>query len=219
MEAWPRASSFGARRGSGSKVPHMKQAEFKDVEDAGGWGSGLLWPAARFVVIFALLAAVAHWAFGAAEVAQPQAIDVAQSVPPRSAALRESPEADEDGGRELAVRAERSGHFLVDAVVNGADVRFVVDTGASTLVLSRDDAARAGIDSHALVFSERFATANGVALGAPVTLREFRVGSFSLHDVRATVMAGPMPVSLLGMSVLSRFAGHEVQGDKLILRW
>ena len=104
-------------------------------------------------------------------------------------------------------------------MINGEDMDLLVDTGASSLVLSGADAARLGIDTHRLAFTEQYQTANGIVLGAPVTLREFRVNSFSLHDVRATVMASPMPVSLLGMSVLSRFAEHEMRGDKLILRW
>jgi aspartyl protease family protein len=87
------------------------------------------------------------------------------------------------------------------------------------LTLSRNDAQKLGLNPQALTYSEQFQTANGVAYGAPVRLREFRLGSFSLHDVQATVMQQSMPISLLGVSVLSRFAGHDVEGDKMTLRW
>ena len=70
-----------------------------------------------------------------------------------------------------------------------------------------------------LTYSQRYHTANGIAIGAPVTLREFRIGTFALRDVPATVMARPIPVSLMGMSVLSQFAGHTVEGNKLVLSW
>lgn len=193
----------------------MGRADFEGGEERGGWGSGLLWPVARFVAILVLAAAALHWALSADGMPEPQAKIADQAVPARA----ELAAADRADGGELTVRADGSGHFLVESVINGEDMRLLVDTGASTLVLSSADAARLGIDIHNLTFTERYQTANGVALGAPVTLREFRIGSFSLHDVRATVMASPMPISLLGMSVLSRFAEHEMRGDKLVLRW
>lgn len=193
----------------------MGQAGFEGNDESGRWGSGLLWPAVRAVLVLALAVAVLHWglARGTSEAPPAPALDVAVTAtggPSQSGAS--------DGG-ELTVRADRNGHFLVTAVINGENMPLLVDTGASNLVLSGADAAKLGIDLHNLTYSERYETANGIALGAPVTLREFRVGSFSLHDVRATVMASSMPVSLLGMSVLSRFSEHEMRGDKLILRW
>jgi len=197
----------------------MSHADFEHYEESGAWGTGLLWPVARLVVIAALLAWAAHWVLNGSGggALQPEAVGVASVSDPGP--MPAPAAVDQDGGREIAVRADRSGHFFVDAVVNGADLRFLVDTGASALVISRADAEKLGIDLQNLVFSERYNTANGIALGAPVMVREFRIGSFSLHDVRATVMSHPMPVSLLGMSVLSRFSGHEVEGNKLVLRW
>jgi len=193
----------------------MGHADFEGGEERGGWGSGLLWPAARFVAILALAAAAVHWILGAGATAPHQAQIADQTLSPPA----EPAETDDSGSGEVTVRADRNGHFMVKAVIDGEDMDLLVDTGASSLVLSSADAARLGIDTHRLSYTERYQTANGIALGAPVTLREFRVNSFSLHDVRATVMVSPMPVSLLGMSVLSRFAEHEMRGDKLILRW
>ena len=191
--------------------------EIEHGEDLGTWGSGLLWPAAKLVAAVAAAALVAHWVLGIGGAAsQIDDVDAMRAASPDAEAA--SPQIASVSG-EYSVRSDRDGHFIIDADVNGESVAFLVDTGASTLVLSRDDAARLGLNTHALSYSERYQTANGVALGAPVTLREFRVGSFSLYDVKATVLAGPMPYSLLGMSVLSRFSGHEVEGDKLVLRW
>jgi clan AA aspartic protease (TIGR02281 family) len=200
-------------------VLQMDQTEFKGAEESGGWGSGLLWPALRLVGAAALVAAAAHWVFGANDTFSPRSEGTAEAIHAQPVPDPESLEPAESGNREITVRADRSGHFAVDAVVDGAKLQFLVDTGASNLVLSRDDAAKAGVNMENLSFSERYQTANGIALGAPVTLREFRIGSFTLHDVRATVIASPMPFSLLGMSVLSRFSSHEVSGNKLTLRW
>lgn len=180
----------------------------------GHWGSGLLWPVLRIAAMVLCAAAVIHWVVGSlASRAAPGTMAVSELPGDASAYVIE------DGGREITVRANRSGQFLLDVVVNGENVRFLVDTGAGPLVLSPDDARRIGLNTTMLTYSERYQTANGVATGAPVKLREFRVGAFTMYDVPATVMARPIPVSLLGMSVLSRFSGHEVEGNKLVLHW
>jgi clan AA aspartic protease (TIGR02281 family) len=195
----------------------MKSSDFDQHEDAGSWGTGLLLPVAKLVAVGIVIALVAHWVLGFGN-AMPSVDNVAP--PPSAQSDSDSPsDVAASASGEFAVHADRHGQFVVDAVLNGESVPLIVDTGASTLVLSRDDAARLGLNTQTLTYSEQYETANGVAIGAPVTLREFRVGSFSLHDVRATVLATPMPYSLLGMSVLSRFAGHEVEGNKLVLRW
>lgn len=180
----------------------------------GQWGSGLLWPVVRIAVMVLCAAAVIHWMVGALS---------SGAASPRTMAVSNLPEDtsayEAGGGREIVLHANRAGQFLLDAVVNGEKVRFLVDTGAGPMVLSPADARRVGFNTNSLAFSERYQTANGVAIGAPVTLREFRVGSFSIYDAPATVMARPIPVSLLGMSVLSRFTGHEVEGNRLVLRY
>ena len=193
----------------------MERAELTGGEDSGGWGSGLLWPALRLVAAAGLIAAAVHWVFAPGESISPRSDATAEAIQSHPLPEPEVPSVAANGDREITVRADRGGHFMLDAFVDGAKLQFLVDTGASNLVLSRDDAAKAGVNMDNLAYSERYQTANGVALGAPVTLREFRIGAFELHDVRATVIASPMPFSLLGMSVLS----HEVSGSKLTLRW
>ena len=188
-----------------------KGAEFTE----GHWGSGLLWPVLRIAAMVLIAAAVVHWVIGTLSTGAPPARTMAVSE------LRDGQPAyaAEDAGGEIVLHANRSGQFLLNATVNGENIRFLVDTGADQLTLSPDDARRIGLNIATLTFSERYQTANGVAVGAPVKLREFRVGAFTLYDLRATVLGRPMPVSLLGMSVLSRFAGHEMEGNKLVLRW
>lgn len=120
---------------------------------------------------------------------------------------------------ELVLTAGAHGHFTVEAMVNGTPITFLVDTGASAIYLTPDDAARLGWTAPRLTYSERYATASGVVRAAPVTLRSLRIGEVEFYDVAASVGEQPSAISLLGMSFLKRFASYEVRGDRLILSW
>jgi aspartyl protease family protein len=126
---------------------------------------------------------------------------------------------DSASASELLIRANGAGHFLIDADVERAKIRFLVDTGATMVVLSPEDARRAGLSEDRLNFSREVSTANGNVRVAPVTLRKFKVGQIVLRDVEAVVNSAPMRVSLLGMSFLRRLDGWQVKGDKLYLAW
>lgn len=120
-----------------------------------------------------------------------------------------------DGRIELPRAAD--GHYYLMAEVNGVPVRFVVDTGASQIVLSQEDAARAGIDTAGLAYLGRAFTANGEVRTAPVRLESIAVGPVRHEGVRAVVNAGEMEGSLLGMDYLQRFSSIEISGGKLVL--
>jgi aspartyl protease family protein len=121
------------------------------------------------------------------------------------------------GPNAIVFRAGNDGHFHVDAVIDGKTVEMLVDTGATTVSLSRRDAARIGIDLTRLVYNRRVMTANGPAMTAPVTLREVRIGPITVTDVHAAVSEERAEGSLLGMSFLGRLHGYRVEGDKLTL--
>ncbi|MBI2978338.1 MAG: TIGR02281 family clan AA aspartic protease [Rhodospirillales bacterium] len=118
----------------------------------------------------------------------------------------------------VSFRADASGHFVVEATVDGVNIRFLVDTGASDVVLSPADAERLGFDLKKLSYTRRFETANGIVVGAPVRLGSVAVGPIGIADVRATVNGAPMQNSLLGMSFLGRLSGYQVSRDTLVLR-
>lgn len=120
---------------------------------------------------------------------------------------------------ESIYRRAGDGHFYVDADVNGTRIRFLVDTGATYVALSPDDARSAGLRVFESDYTGRTSTANGVTRVAPVTLRQVELDQLQLFDVRAVVLEKPMPVSLLGMSFLSRLQGYETRNDELVLRW
>ena len=118
----------------------------------------------------------------------------------------------------LVYPANEQGHIILEAAVNGASVRLLVDTGASLVTLTPADARAAGIARGELVFNHRVSTANGSAHMAPVTLREIRIGQLSLYDVPAAVSEN-LNISLLGMSFLSRLQSYEMREGKLTISW
>ncbi len=118
----------------------------------------------------------------------------------------------------VLLRRGADGHFHAELAVNGRDIRFLVDTGATAMVLSKQDAARAGLDLGALNFTIPSSTANGVVYGAPVRLDEVRLGPFVDRGVPAMVNGGDMRSSLLGMRYLDRFARISVEGERMLLQ-
>lgn len=111
----------------------------------------------------------------------------------------------------------RDGHYYLTAEVNGVPVTFVIDTGATNIVLSKNDAAAIGLDPETLDYLGRATTANGEVRTAPVRLDELAVGPIVDHGLRAFVNEGALDRSLLGMDYLQRFSSLEITGGKMIL--
>jgi aspartyl protease family protein len=121
--------------------------------------------------------------------------------------------------RTVEVARANTGDFPVAAAVNGARVPMVLDTGASTVVLTREDAKAAGLPLEVLAYTVNIDTANGRTRAAPVTLDRVAVGGLVERSVPALVaQPGQLKTSLLGMSFLNRLQSWEVRGDKLMLR-
>ncbi len=124
-----------------------------------------------------------------------------------------------EGGDEVVIYRGRGGHFQAQVSVDGKTVPMLVDTGASAVVLSYDDAARLGLDPQNLDYTVRVQTANGEALAAPVRLDAVAIGPIERRDIRALVAAdGRLDESLLGMSFLSTLGSLQMQTDQLKLR-
>ncbi|MGB8622973.1 MAG: TIGR02281 family clan AA aspartic protease [Paracoccaceae bacterium] len=135
--------------------------------------------------------------------------DIRSTVMPRQAVFA-------DQGK-IEVPRGPDGHFYMTVRVNGAPLRFVVDTGASEVVLTKQDAAQLGFDPASLSYIGSASTANGTVSTAPVRLDTVTLGPFTDRNVRAWVNGGPMDMSLLGNSYLRRFGKIEITGDKLVL--
>lgn len=117
----------------------------------------------------------------------------------------------------LEIHASQGGHFFLEAQVNRVPVRFMVDTGASDIVLAPQDAARAGIAVEALTYDREYNTANGYGSGAKVVLGSLQIGTLTLRDMPASVNKQEMSESLLGMAFLKRLRGFHVDNDTLVL--
>lgn len=123
-----------------------------------------------------------------------------------------------ESGDEFWIERADDGHFYVPLRINGANVNFLVDTGASLVAFSRRDAKRIGYDPDDSDFIGIASTANGEARFAPFLIDEIKVGDIVYTNVAAAVMDGGMEISLLGMSFLERLSSHEMRGNRLILR-
>jgi len=121
-----------------------------------------------------------------------------------------------EGGR-IVVPVGPDGHAQLTAEVNGVPVRFVVDTGASSLALRQRDAQRIGLDPGRLAYTQQAQTANGLVPTAPVILQSVTLGGVTDAHVPAVVIGGELGRSLMGMSYLRRFARVSFEGDLLVL--
>jgi aspartyl protease family protein len=121
------------------------------------------------------------------------------------------------GAGSVRFEAWPDGEFRIDALVNGAPVTFIVDTGASEVVLTPRDAERLGYDLNDLDFSNVSMTANGPVGGAPIVLSEIAIGPIRMDDVAAAVNGAPMVYSLLGINFLNRLKSYEEQDGMLTL--
>ncbi len=121
-------------------------------------------------------------------------------------------------GRQVALSADRNGHYLADATVNGITVRVVIDTGATTVALSADTASRLGIAPTPGAYRLPISTANGAVAAAPVVIDHIRVGQIDVYNVQAVVMPpGALSINLLGMSFLNKLFRFEAGGGQLVL--
>ena len=119
----------------------------------------------------------------------------------------------------MTVTASDDGGFYVIGSVNGAPVRFAIDTGANGVLLSPADAQAAGVDLSKLNFNAPSETANGVGYSAPYIAPSLEVGPMKLTNVDVAIDKTPMSTSLLGMAFLRRLDSFEVHGDQLTLKW
>ncbi|MAU40775.1 MAG: TIGR02281 family clan AA aspartic protease [Kordiimonas sp.] len=128
-----------------------------------------------------------------------------------------SPDRGHQSEGQISYRADMTGHFFIRANINNIPVRFMVDTGASEIVLSPADARRVGFDLQKLTYSQRYQTANGIVAGAPVRLNQLVVGPIVMTDIRASVNSAQMRTSLLGMHFLNQLSGYQVRDEVLTL--
>ena len=150
---------------------------------------------------------------------QPTGMASAETSEPRSFKSRESSSSSDNAMPSDAIVLDReyNGHFYADVEINGSPIRVMVDTGASGIALSRDDARRAGLAVSAGMFEVVGEGASGDVHGEYVKLDRVSLGSTSVENVSAIVL-DEGGLSLLGQSFLSKFDTVEIRGDKMYLR-
>ena len=127
------------------------------------------------------------------------------------------PESAATGGVAMIVKAA-DGHYWAEAEVNGSRVHFLVDTGATAVALTLEDAARLGIQTNNLNYTYQVTTASGEARAAAVKLASVSVAGAEVDNVEALVIEKGLPTSLLGMTYLGRLSRFEATKTALILR-
>jgi len=121
-------------------------------------------------------------------------------------------------GRSLMLEGDRQGHFQVEARVEGRFIDFVVDTGASLVVLRESSAALAGIRPQPRDYTATAVTANGKIKAARATIDRIEVGGIAVYDVPAMVLPDEaLAKNLLGVSFLSRLKRYEYANGRLVL--
>ena len=133
--------------------------------------------------------------------------DVSRDVLPRQSVA----------GSEIVLPRGNDGHYHMTVAVNGTPIDFLVDTGATQVVLTQADAARIGLNPTELRYLGIANTANGQVRTAAVNLDEVQVGPYSDRNLRATVNGGEMDKSLLGMTYLGLYDSISITNDELIL--
>ncbi len=145
----------------------------------------------------------------------------------RPSAVTESPAATTAPIQKTAIKSgsvvslpksRSDGQFWADARVNSGHVRFLVDTGASSVALTLNDAKKAGIRTHELVYNVPISTAGGRNMAAHIDLKSISVGAITIRNVRALVVPEGLHVSLLGMSYLGQLQKVEATPNALLLR-
>ena len=121
------------------------------------------------------------------------------------------------GGNTVTLKPDQSGQYHAEVTVNGRTIRMLVDTGASLVALTQQDAITLGVLP--LSFNVPVQTANGTARAGEAKLSDIRIGGVQVAETKALVLPyGVTGHSLLGMSFLKKLSGFEVAGGNLILK-
>lgn len=168
-------------------VAHNRQSMSKLAQQAIAWG----------LIFLGVIAAYGLWG------------DIRQTIRPRQSIV--------SADNTVDVPRAPDGHYYMTLVINDVPVDFLIDTGASQVVLTQGDAVKIGLEPDDLAYSGRAMTANGEVRTAPVRLESVKLGPISDNNIRAWVNKGDMEQSLLGMSYLQRWSRIEITGQGLRL--
>jgi aspartyl protease family protein len=145
------------------------------------------------------------------------ATDGSQSKASDSLAVLGGAEAPDTWAEEVTLDRERDGHFYADVTVDGVPSRMLVDTGASVVALTGDDAAAMGLTWDPSAVAPVAQGASGPVYGVHTRLAQVSVGNFEAQDVDAMIIPEGLGISLLGQSFLSSVRQVQIEGDRMVL--
>ncbi len=164
--------------------------------------------------VFSVFAAAAGISIGVAVFIEPKLEPPAPPPPVEERQTRPAPNL----SNAAVLKREANGHYWAQANVDGTAVKFLVDTGASTVALTYRDAQRLGLKPEDLDYSWSISTAGGETFGASVILGSIKVGGVEVENVEAMILRDGLQQSLLGMTFLGELYSYEFRGNNLIIR-
>ena len=117
----------------------------------------------------------------------------------------------------LTLKIASDNHFYVTVSINNKPINFLIDTGATAMILSKKDSEKLGFNVEKLNFSQLAQTANGEILISPVVLDKVSLGFKNFSNFKAFISQKGMEKSLLGMSFLSRLKKIELGNNIMII--
>jgi len=117
----------------------------------------------------------------------------------------------------IAVAKSSNGHFMLTANINDVPVYFLVDTGATDVALTLDDARRIGIDTTSLIYNKPTSTANGINYAASIIIPSIKIGDIEVSNVKGSILKSGLDTSLLGMSFLGSLSSYSVQNAVMVM--
>lgn len=118
---------------------------------------------------------------------------------------------------KIILTSSIDGHFYLKALIENKEITFLIDTGASDIVLSKKDASKIGVNLNSLNYNKIYNTANGAVRAASYVLDHIKVDKIIFTDVRVSINKSEMDTSLMGMSFLRRFKNYSFSQNKLVL--
>jgi len=121
---------------------------------------------------------------------------------------------------QLVIAKHKDGHFYLGAYTkNRTKIHFLVDTGASDIALTKEDAKKLGFDLSKLRYTKQYNTANGLSSAAPVRIPQLTIGKKTFYNLEGHVSSGGLDISLLGMSLIEDFKDFQITQDMLLLNY
>lgn len=121
---------------------------------------------------------------------------------------------------QITLARQEDGHFYLKATLKDKQqIKFLIDTGASNIALTKEDALKLGFNLSTLKYTQKYSTANGINYAAPVRIDQLTIGDKTFYNVKAHVVYDGLDISLLGMSLIDQFKDFKITKDMLILNY